>query len=72
MFGLEQAALLAHMQLSNLLIEGGYMPIIGSQNTWNHVMRETIFFLCVDDSGVKVYSKEANGHLQATVQKTHT
>ena len=72
MYGLKQSALLAHIQLSTLLVHGGYISIEGSQNMWKHFTRKTLFCLCVDDFGVKVYSKEDLEHFQNTVQKTYT
>ena len=73
MYGLKQVALLSHRQLSTLLVNGGYKPILGSQK---HVeicyKKKKLFCLCVDNFGVKVYPKEDLEHLQNTIQKTYT
>ena len=71
-YGLKQEALLAHQQLSTLLINGRHRPIVGPNNMWKHVAREILFCLCVDGFRVKIYSKEDLECLQNTVQKTYT
>ena len=40
MYGLKQAALLAHQTVSTLLINAGYEPIIGSLGLWKHNTRK--------------------------------
>ena len=72
MYGLKQAAILAYDHLSTLLKAGGYSPIIGSLGMWKHHTRPTIFCLCVDDFGVKYYSKDDLLHLKTTVEKCYT
>ena len=62
MYGLKQAALLAHQQLITTLAPFGYHPIPNT-NFWRHETRPTIFCLCVDDFGVKYFSKEDADHL---------
>ena len=52
MYGLKQASVLAHQNLTKLLTEGGYEHILGSLGMWKHITRKTIFCLCVDDFGV--------------------
>ena len=72
MYGLKQAALLAYEFLSTLLKDAGYTPLVGTLGLWKHKSRKTIFCLCVDDFGVKYYSKEDILHLQDTISKQYT
>ena len=72
MYGLKQAAVLAYMNLSKILREAGYMPIVNSQGMWKHQTRRTLFCLCVDDFGVKYYTKDDALHLQRTLEKCYT
>ena len=62
MYGLKQAALLAHEQLIQNLEPHGYHPIPNT-NFWKHDTKPTIFCLYVDDFGVKCYSKADAEHL---------
>ena len=62
MYGLKQAAILAHQQLVKNLAPFGYHPIPNT-NFWKHETRPTIFCLCVDDFGVKYFSKADADHL---------
>ena len=72
MYGLKQAAVLAYNNLSSLLLAAGYRPITNSQGMWKHISRQTIFCLCVDDFGVKYYSKEDIQHLKKAIEKQYT
>ena len=71
MYGLKQAAVLAHDVLSNLLQSGDYIKIPGSLGMWKHKTRCTIFCLCVDNFGVKYYTKDDVHHLQKTLQPVY-
>ena len=62
MYGLKQAAILAHQQLVKNLAPFGYHPIPNT-NFWKHTTRPTVFCLCVDDFGVKYFSKADADHL---------
>ena len=62
MYGLKQAAILAHQQLIANLTPHGYHPIPNT-NFWRHETRPTIFCLCVDDFGIKYFSKADANHL---------
>ena len=62
MYGLKQAAILAHEQLVANLKPFAYHPIPNT-NFWKHTTRPTIFCLCVDDFGIKYYSKADADHL---------
>ena len=61
--GLKQAALLACEHLKSSLAPYGHYPILGTISLWKHKTRQTIFCLCVDDFGVKYWSKEDADHL---------
>ena len=61
--GLKQAALLAYEHLKNSLAPYGYYPIQGTVGLWKHQTRPTKFCLCVDDFGIKFWSKEDAQHL---------
>ena len=61
--GLKQAAILAHRHLKNSLEPFGYEPIQGAVGSWHHKTRPAKFCLCVDDFGIKFWSKEDADHL---------
>ena len=63
MYGLKQAAILAYIELTKNLAKYGYYPITGTVGLWQHESRPTKFCLCVDDFGVKYYSKDDVNHL---------
>ena len=68
MYGLKQAALLAYQKLVNHLAPYGYHPLPFSLGLWTHKSRKTIFCLCVDDFGVKYFSKEDAAHLLSALR----
>ena len=63
MYGLKQAALLAYRHLVNQLAPYGYHPCLYTTGLWDHETRPTKFCLCVDDFGVKYFSKADADHL---------
>jgi hypothetical protein len=67
MYGLKQAAILAYQQLALRLKAADYVPIVGSTGMWKHKSRQTIFCLCVDDSGIKYFNKADADHLLHTL-----
>ena len=68
MYGLKQAARLAYEQLVTNLNKHGYSPSPMSPNIWTHTTRKTKFCLCIDDFGVKYFTKEDMHHLIQTLQ----
>ena len=58
MYGLKQAAILAYEQLKSVLEPHGYFPVNGTVGLWKHETRPTKFCLCVDDFGIKYFSKQ--------------
>ena len=71
MYGLKQAARLAHDQLVNHLHKYGYSPDKYAPNIWGHETRKTKFCLCVDDFGVKYFSKNDANHLITALQHSY-
>ena len=71
MYGLKQAARLAYDLLKKRLSKHGYSPCIENVNFWKHKTRRTKFSLCVDDFGIKYYSKQDAIHLLASLQETY-
>ena len=63
MYGLKQAAILAYKQLVKHLEPYGYAPVPHSLSLWTHKTKRTKCCLCVDDFGIKYYSKEDALHL---------
>ena len=70
MYGLKQAAILAYDNLVKTLAPHGYHPVPNTQGMWKHTTRPTRFCLCVDDFGVKYFSKTDLEHLHSALQ-TH-
>ena len=69
MYGLKQAAVLAYNQLVKFLAPHGYKPIPHTTGLWYHETCPTKFCLCVDDFGIKYYSKDDADHLIQTLRK---
>ena len=67
MYGLPQAAILAYEQLCAHLKTAGYHPIPGTSGMFKHVTRPTVFCLCVDDFGIKYFSRDDAIHLIQTL-----
>lgn len=70
MYGLKQAAILAYQHLVNNLAPHGYTPCKYSLGLWTHNTRPTKFCLCVDDFGVKYYSKSDADHLLSSLRSS--
>ena len=68
-YGLKQAALLAYQQLVTFLQPNGYLPVPNTVGMWKHKTRKTIFCLCVDDFGIKYFSKDDIDHLLTALEK---
>ena len=63
MYGLKNAAILAYDNLKKHLAPYGYFPVKGTVGLWRHTTKRTRFCLCVDDFGVKTFTKEDSLHL---------
>jgi hypothetical protein len=68
MYGLKEAAIIAFNQLVKKLAPYGYEPMAFTPGLWRHRTKKTTFVLCVDDFGVKYYSKRDALHLIGAIQ----
>ena len=50
----------------------GYTPCPNTLGIWHHTTRKTKFCLCVDDFGVKYYSKADAQHLLDSLSENYT
>ena len=71
MYGLKQASILAYEHLVRLLAPHGYYPEPHCVGIWSHKTRPTKFCLCVDDFGVKYFSKDDADHLLNSLRQTY-
>ena len=63
MYGLKQAAILAYDYICQNLEPAGYHPVPGTVGLWKHTTRPIAFCLCVDDFGIKYFTKDDVNHL---------
>jgi hypothetical protein len=63
MYGLKEAGIIAFEQLVNKLAPHGYEPAPFTPGLWRHKSKPTTFTLCVDDFGIKYFSKHDAMHL---------
>jgi hypothetical protein len=61
--GLKEAGILAFNQLVKMPAPHGYKPMPFTPGLWRHRTKRTTFALCVDDFGVKCFSKADAQHL---------
>ena len=71
MYGLKQAAVIAYRNLIDNLEPQGYYPVPHTTGLWKHKTRKTKFCLCVDDFGIKYFSKEDAEHLLNALNKSY-
>ena len=71
MYGLKEADVLAFNQLVKSLASHGYEPMPHSTGLWRRHTLKTTFALCVDDFGVKYFSKTDANHLINALQKNY-
>jgi hypothetical protein len=75
MYGLKEAGIIAFNQLVKKLAPYGYIPMKCTPGLWRHTTKRTTFALCVDNFGVKYFSKAdalhlinaVNDHYESTV-----
>ena len=72
MYGLKQAALLACNHLVRNLAHHGYRPISHTMGLWKHDSLPTKFCLCVDDFGIKYFSRSDAEHLLNALRQHYT
>jgi hypothetical protein len=68
MYSLPQAGLITHKQLIKPLTRYGYHPACHTHGLWTHKVRPILFFLVVDDFGVKTVSQEHANHLLSALR----
>ena len=71
MYGLKEAGIIAFRQLVQKLAPFGYSPMKYTPGLWRHATRKTTFTLCVDDFGVKYFSKPDALHLIEAVKSNY-
>ena len=71
MYGLKEAGIIAYKHLVKNLLPYGYAPMKHTPGVWNHRSRKTTFTLCVDDFGVKYFTKGDAEHLIAAIQANY-
>jgi hypothetical protein len=69
MYGLKEAGILAFEQLVTKLAPHGYELAPFTPGLWRHTTKPTTFTLCVDDFGVKFFTKPDALHLVAALHK---
>ena len=57
-YRLKQAAILVYDNLQRRLKPFGYTPVTGTVGVWQHKTIPAKFYFCVDDFGIKYYSKD--------------
>ena len=70
MYGLKEAGVIAFNQLIRYLDPHIYEPVPCTSSLWRHTKRPTKFTLCVDDFGIKYFSKE-DAHNLVNALKTN-
>ena len=71
MYGLKQASILDYEHLVHLLAPHGYYPEPHCVEIWSHKTRPTKFCLCVDDFGVKCFTKDDADHLLNALRQSY-
>ena len=71
MYGLKQATRLAYDNLVTNLKKDGYFPDKHCPNIWSHESRPTKFCSCVDDFGVKYFTKDDAQHLITSLKQSY-
>ena len=71
MYHLKEAGIIAFNQLVQKLAPAGYEPMLFTPGLWKHRTKPTTFVLCVDDFGVKYFSKADAQHLIDTIKENY-
>ena len=71
MYSLKESGVLSFNQLVKSLVPHGYKLMPYSTGLWQHRTIRTTFALCVDDFGVKYFSKIDANHLINALQKNY-
>ena len=70
-YGLKEAGLIAFKTLVTNLAPYGYEPMPFTPGFWRHQSRPTKFTLCVDDFGVKYFTRNDAMHLITALQHNY-
>ena len=70
MYGLKQAAIIAYSNIISHMDPHGYYTVPFTTVLWAHKTRRTIFCLCVDDFGVKCFTKDDANHILDSLKIT--
>ena len=70
-YGLKEAGLITFENLVQNLKPFGYEPVKYTPGIWKHTTRPTTFTSCVDDFGIKYFSKGDALHLVNAVQQNY-
>ena len=62
-FGLKQASIISYNQIISHMYTHGYYPVPFTTGLWAPNNRRKCFYLCVDDFGVKHFTKDCADHL---------
>ena len=69
MYGLKQAAIIAYNLLISHMEPHGYYTVTFTTRLWSHNTRRAKHFSCVDDFGVKYFTKDDTNHLLDSLKK---
>jgi len=72
MYGLKEAAILAHKQLIQNLSPHGYHPVTDAPGLWKHDTNPLHFILTVDDFGIKYFNRAHADHLLRALKQYYT
>ena len=72
MYGLKQAGIIKHMELTNHLDKFGYHPVQHTPGLWKHNTRAKIFTLVVDYFAIKYASKQDAEHVLQSLRAKYT
>ena len=61
-YGLRNTAVLAYDNLKQKLKKFGFYPVEGTVGVWKHQLRRIWLYVCVDDFGVKYYTRDDAEH----------
>ena len=70
MYGLKQSIIIAYNQIISHIEPHGYYPVPFATGIWAHRTRKTKFYLCVDDFGVKYFTKDDANHIIDSLKST--
>ena len=69
--GLKQAGILASDQLTKNLSRNGYAPVTHTPSLWRHHISDFVFYLVVNNFGIKYTWKEDADHLLKSLREDY-